>query len=186
VHDLTTTHLSAADAAATSQLRDAVATARRRLLDVLHARADGLITISSWSGPHRDRFDDESQALLDAGRALDDSLATLLYALDDELDAIRDHARRGLASESVVATTTLARLLNEPDVASDEQPDADSDVGSDVGSDGDTQLAQLEAEARAAHPTHSRHPTGRSGWVEDLDLRHAVVIPIRPDVAVGR
>jgi hypothetical protein len=166
VHDLTTHHPPAADAAATAQLRDTVATARRRLLDVLHARADGLTTISSWTGPHRDRFDDESQALLDAGRALDDSLATLLYALDDQLDALRSHARRGLAGEAGVTASTLARLLLGPEVALDEDTDA--------------QLSRLQGDAPAAHPT------GRSGCIANLDLRGAVVIPIRPDVATGR
>lgn len=75
------------DGVAAAQLRTAITAARARLLDVLHARARTLASITSWSGPHRERYDHDAAELLAAGRALDTSLRQLLIALDAETDA---------------------------------------------------------------------------------------------------
>lgn len=75
------------DRAAASELRSAIVTARSRLLDVLHARARTLASITTWEGPHRTRYDEDAAELLAAGRALDGSLRQLLVALEAELDA---------------------------------------------------------------------------------------------------
>lgn len=75
------------DRVAAGELRDAIVTTRSRLLDVLHARARTLASITTWAGPHRTRYDEDAAELLAAGRALDDSLRQLLVALEAELDA---------------------------------------------------------------------------------------------------
>ena len=75
------------DRAAAGELRAALVTARSRLLDVLHARARTLSSVTTWVGPHRERYDEDAAELLAAGRALDASLRQLLAALDAELDA---------------------------------------------------------------------------------------------------
>lgn len=68
------------------ELHAAIVMARHRLLDVLHARARTLGSIGTWSGPHRDRYDQDAEELLAAGRALDASLGELLTALEADLD----------------------------------------------------------------------------------------------------
>lgn len=75
-----------AERAAASELRTAIVTARSRLLDVLHARARTLASVTTWEGPHRTRYDEDAAELLAAGRALDGSLRQLLVALEAELD----------------------------------------------------------------------------------------------------
>lgn len=75
------------DRVAADELRAAIATARARLLDVLHARARTLSSITTWVGPHRQRYDQDAAELLASGRALDASLRGLLVALDAELAA---------------------------------------------------------------------------------------------------
>ena len=80
-------HAARADRAAAGELRAAIATARARLVDVLHARARTLASVTTWVGPHRQRYDEDAAELLAAGRALDESLRQLLVALDAELDA---------------------------------------------------------------------------------------------------
>lgn len=80
-------HAVRTDRAAASELRAAIATTRARLLDVLHARARTLSSVTTWVGPHRQRYDEDAAELLAAGRELDESLRQLLIALDAELDA---------------------------------------------------------------------------------------------------
>lgn len=81
---MTATDRTDRDPTARSDLRSAIVTTRLRLLDVLHARARTLAATGSWTGPHRDRYEQEATELLTAGRALDGSLARLLDALDAE------------------------------------------------------------------------------------------------------
>lgn len=77
------------DTPSARELRTAITTTRRRLVDVLHARARTLGSTLTWYGPHRDRWEQDTADLLAAGRVLDQTLAGLLTALDAEIEAGR-------------------------------------------------------------------------------------------------
>ncbi len=70
--------------AAATELRQAVLLARQRLREVLHERTRAQQGLTSWSGPHRTRFDEDTADLLAAGRALDAALTARLATLDVE------------------------------------------------------------------------------------------------------
>lgn len=73
------------DTASAHELRAMITSARARLHEVLHDRSRTRTTVSSWTGPHRERYDVDAADLLATGRVLDDALRDLLTALDAEI-----------------------------------------------------------------------------------------------------
>lgn len=83
------------DAASTQELRAAVVNARAQVRDVLDARERTRAAIDSWRGPHRDRYEADTTALLGSGRAVVATIDALLLALDQELVVVRSGVEVG-------------------------------------------------------------------------------------------